>query len=635
MSTTNKPRLRLTIDAGWDEEDDVSESSQATTFSLDCKNIDGQGYVKLPKTGTEMKGPNKSGFAPIWGFEMVPTSNASSYVRSYEPPAQLGSPGSWTPVHKWLKDCLKNHQQCSKHIITNYRPTRLVEIINSTTVSVVEHLDAKACPGYASFSHCWGQAKTLKLLQANKVDLQNGIEIATLPASYKEALDVMVGFGIKFIWIDSLCIIQDSKDDWRAEAATMCDVYRNSLLNISACAAAENSELSFQNRDIGTIRPMEITPRWRGIKNERFLVTNTDIWMQEVEESPLYRRSWVLQEARLSTRNLCLTRNQLWWGCRGGTFCETWPDGLPNDMDNAKGRERSSASGEIFTHFMWCSLVEKYTTCGMTVLSDRMIAIAGLATAYHEDFAGDEYIAGMWRSQLPQSLCWVAGPDEMVPMKHRTSEYRAPSWSWASVEGGIYFHHTRYGPDGNHPTSVCDILDIKLSKVGPSPYGEVAGGFLRLRAPLVEVEVGDEALRFQGADGGFHHIPGTAEDLDQERWNFDQYTSVVLDEYTSYIEAMISHISAPAIDLSKSVEFNGAKRVTRVAEQWTKADGRLFCAPVIEWNSPEGSEGAGIVLVLPKSGPVGCYQRVGSFRWKGDKVQSHLHSLKLREFSIV
>lgn len=65
----------MTIDAGWDEEDDVSESSQATTFSLDCKNIDGQGYVKLPKTGTEMKGPNKSGFAPIWGFEMVPTSS--------------------------------------------------------------------------------------------------------------------------------------------------------------------------------------------------------------------------------------------------------------------------------------------------------------------------------------------------------------------------------------------------------------------------------------------------------------------------------------------------------------------------------------------------------------------------------
>ncbi|KAK2762913.1 tol protein [Colletotrichum kahawae] len=104
----------------------------------------------------------------------------------------------------------------------------------------------------------------------------------------------MVGFGIKFIWIDSLCIIQDSRDDWRAEAATMCDVYRNSLLNISACAAAENSELSFQNRDTGTIRPMEITPRWRSVDNERFLVTNTDIWMQEVEESPLYRRSWVL-----------------------------------------------------------------------------------------------------------------------------------------------------------------------------------------------------------------------------------------------------------------------------------------------------------------------------------------------------
>ncbi|KAK1987613.1 heterokaryon incompatibility protein-domain-containing protein [Colletotrichum cereale] len=634
-STTKKPTARLTIDAGWDEEDDVSESSLASSSSLDCKNVDTQGYVKLPQTGTEMKGPSKSGFAPIWGFQMFPISEVRSSASSSESPIQLGNSRSWTPVHRWLTDCLENHERCVKNINTAYRPTRLVEILNKTTVRVVEHPDKDSCLSYASFSHCWGQAKTLKLLKENKKQLQTGIEIATLPASYKEALNVLKGFNISFIWIDSLCIIQNSTDDWRAEAATMCDVYRNAVLNISACAAAENSELSFKRRNLNTVQPIRITPSWRGIRNESFFVTNADVWEQEVEESPLYRRSWVLQEARLSTRNLCLTSNQLWWGCRGGTCCETWPEGLPDDVDRAKLREKSSASPETYDHFTWCDLIEKYTTCGLTVLSDRMIAIAGLATAYHQGFPGDEYIAGMWRSQLPQSLCWVAGPDEMVPMKYRTTQYRAPSWSWVSVEGGVYFQHTRHGIDGVRPISVCDLLGVDLSRIAPFPYTELAGGCLQLRAPVAEVEVDDGALRFQGGDRECHYIPGTAEDVGREAWNFDQFTSVVLDEYTSYTEAMISHISTSTIGSINGAHLTGTKRISKLAGRWEKSEGRLFCAPIIEWDHPDGWEGAGIILIFPKLEPPGRCQRVGSFRWKGNLVRDHLRGLGPKELSII
>ncbi|KAH7141075.1 hypothetical protein EDB81DRAFT_623764, partial [Dactylonectria macrodidyma] len=90
---------------------------------------------------------------------------------------------------------------------------------------------------------------TLKLLSGNKSRLETNINISELPQSYKEAVDVCLRMDIKYIWIDSLCIIQDSTDDWRAESATMMHVYGNALFTIAAAAAAENSEPSLLHRD--------------------------------------------------------------------------------------------------------------------------------------------------------------------------------------------------------------------------------------------------------------------------------------------------------------------------------------------------------------------------------------------------
>ena len=227
----------------------------------------------------------------------------------------------------WFEECCDNHS-CAPRDPT-YRPTRLVEIVNKDTVRVVLTQEYPDIGSYAALSHCWGKSKTLQLLQNNISLLCSEFPISELSTSYREAIDMCLGLGIHFIWIDSICIIQDCKEDWRKEAATMADVYRNSVLNICTGAAADNSEASFMKRDCSLITPLEVKPSWVESNNKCFYLSDAEIYQKDVEDSPLRKRAWVLQEVWLSRRSLSLTKSQLWWECRGKRACESFPGGSP------------------------------------------------------------------------------------------------------------------------------------------------------------------------------------------------------------------------------------------------------------------------------------------------------------------
>ena len=186
-------------------------------------------------------------------------------------PTGLEDPDMFNLAKTWLRECRQTHRSCGAPI-SSFNPTRLAHIVNKNLVRVVLSQEQTSYHSYATFSHCWGKAKTVKLLKANMQVLLHGIPILDLPLSYKEAILVCQALDISYIWIDSLCIIQDSKGDWTREAAVMQDVYQNSILNICASASAENSEASFQCRDTSLIVPLEVDV-FRGCRNAKISIS--------------------------------------------------------------------------------------------------------------------------------------------------------------------------------------------------------------------------------------------------------------------------------------------------------------------------------------------------------------------------
>ncbi|ORY19521.1 heterokaryon incompatibility protein-domain-containing protein, partial [Clohesyomyces aquaticus] len=140
------------------------------------------------------------------------------------------------------QDCLQNHPECQPMFKGSYFPTRLLDLgqqlLSSEPPKLVETkngIGTEFCsPAYATLSHCWGNSQPLRLLMQNKLQHLQGIPLSALPRVFSEAMTVCRNLGIRYLWIDSLCICQDSEEDWAQESALMGAIYSHAILNIAA-----------------------------------------------------------------------------------------------------------------------------------------------------------------------------------------------------------------------------------------------------------------------------------------------------------------------------------------------------------------------------------------------------------------
>ncbi|XEV04563.1 hypothetical protein FSHL1_009850 [Fusarium sambucinum] len=332
---------------------------------------------------------------------------------------------------------------------------------------------------YATLSHCWGLKKFLTLNKSNISEFSKRIPFNSLTKTFREAINIARSLGFKYIWIDSLCIIQDDALDWKCESARMGSVYGRSGLNIAATGAPSGESGCWLPQDeawrckvsLGKDGPYEII--YECITEEKFRPKEEDL--------PLMKRAWVLQELFLAPRTLHFTRNQVFWACQSTTKCEIFPSGLP------RGDKMFSSSLGLppglgwFSCSGWRGIVERYTCSNITFGRDKLVAISSIAQLIHKD-TDNTYVVGKWRNDLMFQLCWVANPGK------RYAPATAPSWSWASNSGLI-----DYSGDGSEGCTklYIEIQDINIDYVTPSnPFGEVLGGILYLRCEyLIECTV--------------------------------------------------------------------------------------------------------------------------------------------------
>ncbi|KAF2869208.1 heterokaryon incompatibility protein-domain-containing protein [Massariosphaeria phaeospora] len=270
--------------------------------------------------------------------------------------------------------------------------------------------------------------------------------------------------GVRYLWIDSLCIIQDCTSDWEKESPKMCDIYQNALFTISATHATDSTEGCFRPREGNVVRPTELSINvsfWDTSKKTVFLYFaplhdyfgigegESDF---EEKAKPLESRAWVLQESVLSRRTLSYTGNGLEWACQQSHCAETWPDRTARSNFKhhatrfASGRKHPAGKDTRTTHLerwneweAWQNLLYDYTSRKLTYSKDRLAAIRGVAEAYRQAL-GITYLAGLWKEFLIYDLCWKAeglGTGNIDHNPYRDEFPLAPSWSWASTNGVI------------------------------------------------------------------------------------------------------------------------------------------------------------------------------------------------------
>jgi hypothetical protein len=348
-------------------------------------------------------------------------------------------------------------------------------------------------------SHCWGPNVPLLLLSSKIAEFQKQIPTSELSKSFQDAFIIARRLGLSYIWIDSLCIIQDSAKDWEKESQSMSEVYSNPYCNVAAAHAIDGTQGCFIDKNPNLIKPLKIELNW-GPKPGTYSAVQSCYWTDNVMAMPLHRRAWVCQERYLAPRNLYFGDTQIYWECRVRITSETFPLGIPGrvagstkDLDpKILGAIRRKRLGlpeapELDAFSLWELIVGTYSQGKLTYVTDKLVALAGLA-ARIQKHTKSQYLAGMWRKHLAYQLLWQVRGLQWIVCRSRPEVYTAPSWSWASTNGHIEQACVIRQADDRE--IVMEILDVGVELVSDrNPFGQVKGGFLRLRSSLAKVGV--------------------------------------------------------------------------------------------------------------------------------------------------
>ncbi|EKG19732.1 Heterokaryon incompatibility [Macrophomina phaseolina MS6] len=339
---------------------------------------------------------------------------------------------------------------------------------------------------------------------------KEGIDVESLPATFKDAISATARLGLRYLWIDALCIIQDSREDWMREAATMSKVYSYTFLTLAAAASENSAGGLYRSRSPCAVNGVKLKITWPGYAEGEFYCVPDDPWLKAVHRSPLLERAWVFQERLLSSRTVYFAFDQLYWECGELYASELYPYGgpwdlefrqkqfdvaprLPNGIQPAEDGRFKHAYTAMFLRtpsadwtspeefpYIWVSIVTQYSIGRLTYEKDKLMAISGVANRMAMLVGGDEYVAGLWRSSLPLLLLWHSRQ-----RRSRPTSYQAPTWSWASLLGPVNMDFMFRAQ--NPPDIAIDVLKVSTTHPpGSAATGPVIDASLSVRGPLCE-----------------------------------------------------------------------------------------------------------------------------------------------------
>lgn len=307
------------------------------------------------------------------------------------------------------------------------------EIDGCLTTRLYHPVDQEALE-YATLSYCWGGPQDSQTTTSSLKQYGDAINFNALPQTIKDAVNTTWRLRIPYLWVDSLCIIQDSATDKATCLAQMTKVYANAKVTISASRAIHVEEGYLHPRTVSHKPDFCFELPYRLPSNGELGSMVLFDQASELYDNVLQSRAWAFQERLLSPRILDFSGSQMRWICNGittspeyvdgGTLISSWRDidnfreqivDMRFDLPNDQRRYKLPRSAAVR---LWHELIMAYTGCDLTVMGDRPLAIAGVAEVCGSAF-NDSYAAGLWRTHMPGVLMWS--------MKYRTTRLPRPA----------------------------------------------------------------------------------------------------------------------------------------------------------------------------------------------------------------
>ncbi|KAF4989251.1 hypothetical protein FDECE_14777, partial [Fusarium decemcellulare] len=340
-------------------------------------------------------------------------------------------------LRKWLQSCDNYHDECKlsqpEH---EFWPKRVIFVGDSQYLRLVEEPNGDR--GYLVLSHCWGSPTDQEWSRfcttpVNYHSRLDGFRLNDLPKTFRDAVEVTRELGKQYLWIDALCIIQGSHGEWESEASRMERVFASAYCTIAASSARGWKDGFLEPSLWDQIAPgsMECDCRF-------------DL---DVDEGPLMKRAWVIQERVLSRRTIHFTASHTnlthtYWECGNGVRCQQFtklslPIGEQRFIMDPYFPSRLKKAGYYRSLEFIQFLFGEYSQCGLTYKSDREMAISSLLERMgHELDTSVRY--GIIRCFLGSLLLWKRTAKEMTPPID-FGQRMVPSWSWMAYDGNIEF----------------------------------------------------------------------------------------------------------------------------------------------------------------------------------------------------
>jgi len=379
----------------------------------------------------------------------------------------LASDNCFVQVRKWISECVNTHthvacQQSAMPVL----PSRVLDVGVTSSIPDLRLLTTHGKSGkYIDLSHRWGIDQTFSTKKASLLERENSIDFDALPKTFQDAVIVARSIDVRYLWIDSLCIIQDDAEDWEKESSKMGQIYTDAFLTIAAASASSDLEGFLLHREsVAGLRlhSIENTSGEPDIIAQRQVIHSVGERDPDDEKIPLWSRAWTLQEDILSRRLLTYHYDEMTWECNTVPRCECGSAlFLETDFTGPRVRalvqkslhtsKTSQVSQEPGCHLLnshtelysvWRGLVARYTTRNLTKRSDTLAALSGIATTMQYSLK-DQYIGGIWKGDLIRELVWGVAfhYTNCVSFGQLPSDYRAPSFCWASIDVSAPFCH--------------------------------------------------------------------------------------------------------------------------------------------------------------------------------------------------
>ncbi|PNP40945.1 hypothetical protein TGAMA5MH_06811 [Trichoderma gamsii] len=390
------------------------------------------------------------------------------------------SPEAYSLALQCIRECEKNHPRCLPPEAERL-PTRVIDCAEPARPRLLITQDAPP-DHYVALSYVWGEAQPHRTTKATLGSYTESIDTKYIPKTIRDAIKVTQSLGLRYLWVDAYCIIQDSSEDKANEISCIRSIFRNAYVTIIAANAGKVSK-GFLNPCCIYNSPCELPFRCPDGNIGTMNVQNFEFGPKE----PVNKRAWCLEERVLSARALWYCNHTLQYECQtghknvgGNQNMADGQDGLPRLPDRIftpklHGLPQISATeAEKEVATAWRNILGLYSKRTLTEPRDRLVALSGVVGYFADFWLNSRYLAGLWEHQLPGCLLWY-----ITNAAVRPSKYRAPSWSWAAVDGSVTSHL------GGNASQICSVVRCHVvPKREININGEVISGVLVLDVML-------------------------------------------------------------------------------------------------------------------------------------------------------